>query len=95
MFHDENINKKGAQLIYATHDNYTLTRDIFRRDQIWFVEKDNSGISSLYSLAEYKYDDKKVRKDASYNKDYLLGKYGAVPILRGYDMWGTTDEKTK
>lgn len=88
MFHDENINKNGAQLIYATHDNYTLTKDIFRRDQIWFVEKDSDAASHLYSLAEYKSeDDKKVRKDASYNKDYLLGKYGSVPILRGYDMW--------
>jgi AAA15 family ATPase/GTPase len=96
MFHNENINTKGAQLIYATHDNYTLTRDIFRRDQIWFVEKDNNAVSDLYSLVEYKLeDDKKIRKDASYNKDYLLGKYGAVPILRGYDMWGTKDAKVK
>jgi len=96
MFHDETINKKGAQLIYATHDNYTLTKDIFRRDQIWFVEKDKNDVSELYSLAEYKLnDDKKVRKDASYNKDYLLGKYGAVPILRGYDMWRPQYDKTK
>ena len=96
MFHDESINIKGAQLIYSTHDNYTLTRDIFRRDQIWFVEKDDNAVSSLYSLAEYKLDDdKKIRKDASYNKDYLLGKYGAVPILRGYDMWRPKDGKIK
>lgn len=96
IFHDENVNKNGSQLIYTTHDNYTLTRDIFRRDQIWFVEKDDLAISNLYSLAEYKFeDDKKVRKDASYNKDYLLGKYGAVPILRGYDMWGDENDKVK
>lgn len=96
MFHDENINKNGAQLIYVTHDNYTLTNDIFRRDQIWFVEKDSDSVSHLYSLAEYKSeDDKKVRKDASYNKDYLLGKYGSVPILRGYDMWRTQDGEIK
>lgn len=97
MFHDENINKMGAQLIYTTHDNYTLTKEIFRRDQIWFVEKDSDAVSHLYSLAEYKTeDDKKVRKDASYNKDYLLGKYGSVPILRGYDMWGNNhDGKTE
>lgn len=96
MFQDESVNKNGAQLIYATHDNYTLSKDIFRRDQIWFVEKDKNAVSQLYSLAEYKFDDeKKVRKDASYNKDYLLGKYGAVPILRGYDMWGTKDDKIK
>jgi len=83
MFHDENINKNGAQLIYVTHDNYTLTKDIFRRDQIWFVEKDADLASHLYSLAKYKDDDdKKVRKDASYNKDYLLGKYGSIPIFK-------------
>ena len=96
MFHDENINKNGAQLIYVTHDNYTLTKDIFRRDQIWFVEKDSDAVSHLYSLAEYKSDDdKKVRKDASYNKDYLLGKYGSVPVLRGYDMWRNQDDEIK
>ncbi len=92
MFHDKNINKNGAQLIYVTHDSYTLTKDVFRRDQIWFVEKDPDSVSHLYSLAEYKLDgDKKVRKDASYNKDYLLGKYGSVPILRGYDLQGNED----
>jgi len=96
MFHNENINKNGAQLIYVTHDNYTLTKDIFRRDQIWFVEKDSDSVSHLYSLAEYKSeDDKKVRKDATYNKDYLLGKYGSVPVLRGYDMWRTQDNEIK
>ncbi|WP_053243583.1 ATP-binding protein [Clostridium sp. DMHC 10] len=47
MFHNENINKDSGQLIYATHDNYTLTRDIFRRDQIWFVEKDKHAVSSF------------------------------------------------
>lgn len=93
MFHDENINKNGAQLIYVTHDNYTLTKDIFRRDQIWFVEKDTDLVSHLYSLAKYKADDdKKIRKDASYNKDYLLGKYGSVPIFRGYDMLMNKDD---
>ena len=93
MFHDENINKNGAQLIYVTHDNYTLTKDIFRRDQIWFVEKDADLASHLYSLAKYKADDdKKVRKDASYNKDYLLGKYGSVPIFRTYDILESKDD---
>jgi len=95
MFHNESINKNNAQLIYTTNDNYTLTKDIFRRDQIWFAEKDENATSHLYSLIEYKFDDKKVRKDASFNKDYLLGKYGAVPILRGYDMWRTENGKAK
>lgn len=88
MFHDEKKNPNNAQLIYTTHDNYTLTKDIFRRDQIWFVEKQNDLTAELYSLAEYKMVDKKVRNDATYNKDYLLGKYGGVPILKEFNMWG-------
>ncbi len=89
MFHNEDINKNGAQLVYTTHDNYTLSREIFRRDQVWFVEKDENAVSELYSLSELKLDDnKKVRNDATYNKQYLLGRYGAVPILKGFDMLG-------
>lgn len=89
MFHNEDINKNGAQLVYTTHDNYTLSREIFRRDQVWFVEKDENAVSELYPLSELKLDDnKKVRNDATYNKQYLLGRYGAVPILKGFDMWG-------
>jgi AAA15 family ATPase/GTPase len=88
MFNNPGINKKGAQLIYSTHDIYTLNRETFRRDQIWFTEKDTEGVSSLYSLAEYKLEnDKKVRNDATYNKDYLAGRYGAVPLLREFDLW--------
>ncbi|MGL5085926.1 MAG: AAA family ATPase [Clostridium sp.] len=88
MFHSEEINKNGAQLIYTAHDEFTLNKEIFRRDQIWFVDKDIDSISSLYSLAEYKLGDKKVRNDASYNKDYLAGKYGAIPILNSFDVIG-------
>ena len=87
MFHDSSINKKNAQLIYTTHDTFTLTREIFRRDEIWFVEKDGYGVSKLFSLAEFKFeDDSKVRKDATYYKDYLSGRYGAVPLLREFNI---------
>ena len=65
-----------------------LTKDLFRRDEIWFVEKDKDNVSNLYSLVEYKIDDKKVRNDASYNKDYLYGRYGAVPILKEFEIGG-------
>lgn len=93
MFHDERNNIKGAQLIYTTHDNYTLSKETFRRDQVWFVEKNEKSVSELYSLAELKLDnDKKVRNDASYNKQYLLGRYGAVPVLKGFNMWVNEDE---
>lgn len=85
LFHDEKHNPNGAQLIYTTHDNYTLTKDLFRRDQIWFTEKQPDLTAELYSLVEYKLDDaKKIRYDASFNKDYLLGKYGGVPVLKEF-----------
>jgi len=69
-------NPENAQLIFATHNTNVLRNDIFRRDQIWFTEKDRYGATVLYSLAEYK-----VRNDASYGKDYIAGKYGAIPYL--------------
>lgn len=78
MFHSYDINTKNAQLIFATHDVSHLNKDTFRRDQVWFAEKDRYGATELYSLAEYK-QEKKIRKDASYGKDYLLGKYGGIP----------------
>ncbi|MBM7560912.1 AAA family ATPase [Fusibacter tunisiensis] len=81
LFQNSDSNPKGAQLIFTTHDTNTLSNELFRRDQIWFVEKDKRGVSELFSLAEYKIDDKKVRKDASYNKDYLGGRYGAIPNI--------------
>lgn len=85
MFHNPDINKNNAQLIYSTHDISMLTKESFRRDQIWFAEKDHRGVSNLYSLAEYKLDsDKKVRNDATYNKDYLTGRYGAIPLLKEF-----------
>ncbi|NLY96476.1 MAG: ATP-binding protein [Clostridiaceae bacterium] len=85
MFHAPNINENNAQLVFTTHDTFTLTRDVFRRDEIWFVEKDVAGVSNLYSLAEYKLeDDSKVRNDATYSKDYLSGRYGAVPLLKEF-----------
>jgi AAA15 family ATPase/GTPase len=85
MFHNPEINKNNAQLIYSTNDIYTLTKETFRRDQIWFTDKDKSGVSNLYSLAEYKLEDnKKVRNDATYNKEYLLGRYGAIPQLKEF-----------
>lgn len=87
MFHNPDINKNNAQLVYTTHDIYTLTKETFRRDEIWYTEKDKNGVSTLYSLAEYKLEDnKKVRNDATYNKEYLLGRYGAVPLLKEFNL---------
>jgi AAA15 family ATPase/GTPase len=81
LFQDSDSNKNNAQLIFTTHDTNTLNKELFRRDQIWFAEKNEKGISELFSLAEYKIKNVKIRKDASYNKDYLGGRYGAIPNL--------------
>lgn len=81
-FLNPEINKKHAQLVFTTHDTWHLSNQLLRRDEIWFVEKDNNGISSLYSLADFVNDDgNHIRKDESYERNYLLGKYGAIPSL--------------
>ena len=81
-------NKKGAQLIFTSHDLSTMNSEVFRRDEIWFAEKDSNGVSNLYSLADFVDEDGvKIRKDENYEKNYLLGKYGAIPTLRDFDMF--------
>lgn len=86
LFHNSDTNKGNGQLIYSTHDTVNLNKDTFRRDEIWFAEKDKDGISTIYSLADYKINDVKVRNDATYNKDYLSGRYGAIPVLEDFDV---------
>ena len=82
MFHDKGINKNGAQLIFTTQDTNLLSSDLFRRDQIYFTEKNSRAETDLYSLAEFKFDDNStVRKDARYEKGYLKGRYGAIPFM--------------
>ncbi len=71
------IENKKAQLIFTTHDTNLLSSDLLRRDQIDFIEKDKYGASHLYTLVEIK----GVRNDASFEKDYIQGKYGAIPFL--------------
>lgn len=85
-------NKKGAQLIFTSHDLSTMNSEVFRRDEIWFVAKGNRQNSKLYSLVEFK--NKKgesIRKDAKFDKQYLEGKYGADPYLRKIIDWGTVN----
>lgn len=85
LFNSAKSNPKGAQLIFTTHDTNLLSSKIFRRDQIWFVEKDKTESSDLYCLAEFKdAEGVKVRNDRSFEKDYIQGKYGAIPYLN-YD----------
>lgn len=85
LFNSKNTNPNGAQLIFATHDTNLLDKDFLRRDQIWFMEKDRYSASQLYSLVEYKLDKKMVRKDSSYERQYIIGKYGAIPFLGNFE----------
>ena len=89
LFHNSEKNIGNGQLIYSTHDTVNLNKETFRRDEIWFAEKDKNGISEIYSLSDYIMEDengnaKKVRNDATYNKDYLTGRYGAIPVLEEF-----------
>lgn len=91
LFHNSEKNIGNGQLIYSTHDTVNLNKETFRRDEIWFVEKDKNGVSELYSLSDYMIEDgdgntKKVRNDATYNKDYLTGRYGAIPVLQEFKV---------
>jgi len=78
LFHRPEVNKKGAQLIFTTHDTSLLDApDLFRRDQIWLFEKDIDQASSLVALAEFS-----PRKNEALGKGYLIGRYGGIPFLR-------------
>lgn len=87
-FLNPEININHAQLVFTTHDTWQLSHQLLRRDEIWFVEKDERGVSTLYSLADFVDEDgSRIRKDESYEKNYLLGKYGAIPILKSIDIF--------
>lgn len=89
-----NKSNSEAQLVFATHDTNMLTQELFRRDQIWFAEKNNNLETDLYSLAEYRLDDgSAVRQDASYAKDYLRGRYGAIPYFGEFPFADNKDGK--
>ena len=83
------INTNHAQIIFTTHDAWQLSNHLLRRDEIWFTEKAGDGSSTLYSLADFVDEEGgKIRKDENYEKNYLLGKYGAIPTLKCLDMLG-------
>lgn len=93
LFNSRETNPRHAQLIFTTHDTNLLDKDLFRRDQIWFTEKDRQGATDLYSLAEFKIktasqSKSAVRNDASFEKDYIAGRYGAIPFLGNLHRMG-------
>jgi len=83
LFNSNETNPNNAQLIFMTHDTNLLSNKLFRRDQIWFTEKNRYGATDLYSLVEYKVrnDNSKVRNDNSFESDYIKGRYGAIPYI--------------
>ncbi|MHB1678683.1 MAG: AAA family ATPase [Sulfuriferula sp.] len=76
MFQQPETNPKGAQLLFSTHDTSLLDRTLFRRDQIWFTEKDQDQATRLYSLSDFS-----PRETEAWEKGYLTGRYGAVPFF--------------
>jgi len=79
LFNSENTNPNNAQLIFTTHDTNLLDQALFRRDQIWFTQKSTLGQSELYSLVEY--GKGKTRDDLALEKNYLDGRFGAIPHI--------------
>ncbi len=78
LFRDKETNPKNAQLIFTTHDTSILNQEVFRRDQIWFCEKDKGQASKLYPLTDFS-----PRKGVeNLEKGYLSGRYGALPYLK-------------
>lgn len=78
LFHSP-VNKRNAQLVCATHDVTLMDPERFRRDQIWFCEKDETGATDLFSLADI--DSNLVRPTSKFSRQYMLGLFGAVPQL--------------
>jgi AAA15 family ATPase/GTPase len=77
LFHEHN-----AQLIFETHDTNLFSPRFFRRDQIWFAEKDRHGATDLFCLAEFQLD------DSAYKRDYFQGRYGAIPLIGEFAFGG-------
>jgi len=78
LFQSEEVNPTGAQLVFATHDSSVMDQTLFRRDQIWLAEKLANGTTELFSLYDFE-TESRPRKDGAFEKNYLSGRYGAVP----------------
>lgn len=77
-FFNPKVNIHHAQIIFTSHDLWQLKNNILRKDEIWFTDKDNNGISTLYSLADFE----GVESESNYVENYMLGQYGAIPSLK-------------
>jgi AAA15 family ATPase/GTPase len=91
LFHSPETNKHNAQLIFTTHNASLMDNEIFRRDQIWFTEKDEKGETVLYSMS----DIDGVRNNIPYDKWYMSGRFGATPIVNDLNEIYRNDTKKK
>lgn len=82
LFNNPETNPNNAQLLFGTHDTNLLSSDLFRRDQVWFTEKDEKEQTDMYSLHDINLPDgTKVRNDSNLEKNYIRGRYGAIPFI--------------
>lgn len=81
LIQNADLNKSNAQMIFTTHNTSLLDNDLFRRDQIWFIEKDQEQASHLYPLTDFS-----PRKGEALEKGYLLGRYGALPFFGEFNL---------
>lgn len=76
--------RNNTQLIITTHESNLMDLSLLRRDEIWFADKENDNSTKLFTLEKFK-----IRYDKVINKDYLAGRYGAVPVFKDFDyFWG-------
>lgn len=82
LFNNPESNPKNAQLIFTTHDTHLLSSNMLRRDQIWFTEKDKQERTDLYTIMDIVFPDgSKPRSDSNFEKNYINGRYGAIPYI--------------
>lgn len=91
LFYSDETNPHHAQLIFSTHDTSILKHELFRRDQVWFAEKDYYGATNIYSLSEFHFD--KVRANIPFDKWYLSGRFGALPLFKDFETKPVEGEK--
>ena len=88
LFTNKKSNKRGAQLLFTSHDMATMKNTIFRRDEIWFAALNEENSSEIYSLYDIRREDNEhVNNTAAYDKQYMEGRYGADPYMKNILSW--------
>ena len=81
-FHNPQLNANGAQLIFTTHETAILSQDVFRRDQVWFCERNERQETALYPLTDFR----PRKRVENLERAYLSGRYGGVPLIDPHDL---------